>query len=585
MSSTAITTLPNELLTSILTNLTHSNPPNTDIPNLRLVSRRFNALASPFLIPSTSVSFTSSSLNDLERLANLPDLAKGVRKVEIIVSYYEAWLVCKGRMNDDPSDKETEMVRNEKDFWDRNGEKVDEEMRFGWERFVENCATNLRRQLHNMRNRRKWLEYRRDMEECHDEDEMEKDKEAEGIGEDIGTSSPSIGPRSETAEELETEKDRCRATLDTTFKKIDTQHEWLEQRPRKKAHRDYVSEAVKIPNEWRKVNEPDFKKENAAEKQRLILSAYEEYVNLFEDQEHVVQNGDGIKRLVKALEKFPALREIAIQDLKIAKTRGNSDSTYARRLRNDRLKERCLKPWKWSGTYKTAMFTSPPTHWISGLFTTLAETDARPTRFNIKLSLPKDMRKLRFSPQVLNAVIETVSRAKILHLNIDEWSQEELAGLGDFSKAFFSSSEVKELHMSMCSYFGFNEIPKVSLAGLLVLSLSKPHLSVIIFQYIPIRLGEMHTLVNNVKGTLKSFLGDGLYLLNSNWKEGIEVLRGLQNLEELELRCLRDGIIPYHDVIHLPTDLMREYVLRQRAINPLTDWEGRDGIIWKSSTQ
>jgi hypothetical protein len=583
MSSTIITTLPNELLTSILTHLTHSNLPNTNIPNLRLVSRRFNALASPFLIPSTSVSFTSSSLNDLERLANHPDLAKGVRKVEIIVSYFDAWLVCKGRISDDPSDKETEMVRNEKDFWDWNGEKV--EMRFGWERFVYNCATNLRQQFRTMGNRRKWVEFREEMEESQRQDEMEKDKEAEGIGEDIGTSSPSTGPGSETAEELETEKDRCRATLETTSKKIETQNEWLEQRPRKKGHRNYVSEAVRIPKEWCKVNDPEFKKENATDKQRLILSAYEEYVKLFEDQEHVVQNGNGIKRLVKALEKFPALREIAIQDLKMTKIGGKGDPTYARRLRNDRLKEKCIRPSKWSGTYKTAMFTSPPTHWISGLFMTLAETDIRPTRFDIKLSLPTDMRKLRFSPQVLNAVIETLSRAKILHLNIDEWSQEELTGLGDFSKAFSSSSEVKELHMSMGNSIGHRKIPKVSLNGVLVLPLSKPHLSVIIFQYIPIRLGEIHTLVNNVKGTLKSFLGDGLYLLDSNWIEGIEVLRGLQNLEELELRSLRDGLIPEHDVGHLPTDLMKEYVLRQRARNPLIDWKGRDGIIWRSSTQ
>jgi hypothetical protein len=358
-----------------------------------------------------------------------------------------------------------------------------------------------------------------------------------------------------------------------------------------------VSEAYGIPDEWVKVNQPDFEKEDATEEQRLILSAYEEYVKLFEDQERVVQNGDGIKRLVDALKKFPMLSQITVQDIKNTKLSGDEGPNYAEILSNSCLRKKCIRPWRWNGTTETSMFTSPPTHWISGLFTALADTDIRPTRFNIKLSAPADMRKLQFSPQVLNAMTKTLSQAKTLHLNIDEWarggswvenkdrSREELAGLGALSRAFFSSSEVKELSLSMGNYPGFRQIPMISLDDVLVLPLCKPHLSVIIFKQIPMMLGEMHTLVNSVKRTLKSFLSDSLYLLDSNWVEGIEVLRGLQNLEELEFTCPKGGETGLNYMSIWLTHMIEEYVLRQRAENPLIDWKGRDDIIVRSSAQ
>ncbi|KAF2792773.1 hypothetical protein K505DRAFT_362585 [Melanomma pulvis-pyrius CBS 109.77] len=82
---TTIATLPNDLLSSIASHLS----PSTCIRNLRLVSRRFNAVSSPYLISSTLVSFTSQSLLDLEELASRPVFAKGVEKVNADVSYVD----------------------------------------------------------------------------------------------------------------------------------------------------------------------------------------------------------------------------------------------------------------------------------------------------------------------------------------------------------------------------------------------------------------------------------------------------------------------------------------------------------------
>jgi hypothetical protein len=61
--------------------------------------------------------------------------------------------------------------------------------------------------------------------------------------------------------------------------------------------------------------------------------------------------------------------------------------------------------------------------------------------------------------------------------------------------------------------------------------------------------------------------------------EGIEVLRGLENLEDLELKYPKGGAFGYRYVSIWPTEIMKEYVLRQRAKNPLISWNGEDEMI------
>ena len=201
------------------------------------------------------------------------------------------------------------------------------------------------------------------------------------------------------------------------------------------------------------------------------------------------------------------------------------------------------------------------------------------------------MRCLQLSPQELNAVTKTLSRAEILDLTIDEWtrrgsyaenndrSRQELMGLSDISRAYFSSPSMKELRLSLGNYPSFHEIPKVSLDDFLVLPLSKSHLSVINFRNLPMKLGEMQTLVDSVKITAVFLSVESMYILDSNWLEGIEVLRGLENLEGLELKSPKGGAFGYRFVRTWPTVMMKEYVLRQTAKNPLIDWNGEDGMI------
>ncbi|KAH8588053.1 hypothetical protein B0O99DRAFT_693903 [Bisporella sp. PMI_857] len=67
----------------------HFLRPSQDVKTLRLVSKRCNELASPFLVNSIRVFFTSESLLRLETFAKNPAISNGVKTVEINVSYYD----------------------------------------------------------------------------------------------------------------------------------------------------------------------------------------------------------------------------------------------------------------------------------------------------------------------------------------------------------------------------------------------------------------------------------------------------------------------------------------------------------------
>jgi hypothetical protein len=81
--------LPYEILGNCIEYLEHSKE---DIQNLRLVSKRCNAVSSPFLLDSIRVCVTSSSLFIFETLSQHPVFSKSIRNVKIDVSYYDAKL-------------------------------------------------------------------------------------------------------------------------------------------------------------------------------------------------------------------------------------------------------------------------------------------------------------------------------------------------------------------------------------------------------------------------------------------------------------------------------------------------------------
>ncbi|KAJ4012428.1 hypothetical protein NW752_008117 [Fusarium irregulare] len=95
---TSINTLPLELLSAIFTHVRDSKNGQEAIGQCRLVSRRFREHASVFLINEITVRLSSESFSDLETIASHPVFSKGVKRVNINVSFYEAELAQNKQM-------------------------------------------------------------------------------------------------------------------------------------------------------------------------------------------------------------------------------------------------------------------------------------------------------------------------------------------------------------------------------------------------------------------------------------------------------------------------------------------------------
>jgi hypothetical protein len=94
-----IQNLPVELLNKILSYISEDRKNGQEsIKQSRLVSRHFNNVASPFLIPEVTVYLTLESFTRLEEICSHPLISKGVRKATIILCFYEEELANNRRL-------------------------------------------------------------------------------------------------------------------------------------------------------------------------------------------------------------------------------------------------------------------------------------------------------------------------------------------------------------------------------------------------------------------------------------------------------------------------------------------------------
>jgi hypothetical protein len=84
--------LPEELLTSVLTFLSYDRP-HVDIANCRLVSRRFRALSSPYLISTVVIADRWDTLQKLKEVLEHPYFSKYVTRLVWDASFYETSVV------------------------------------------------------------------------------------------------------------------------------------------------------------------------------------------------------------------------------------------------------------------------------------------------------------------------------------------------------------------------------------------------------------------------------------------------------------------------------------------------------------
>ncbi|KAF2872964.1 hypothetical protein BDV95DRAFT_605550 [Massariosphaeria phaeospora] len=345
------------------------------------------------------------------------------------------------------------------------------------------------------------------------------------------------------------------------------------------ADRQVMNIAAQIMQHWHDIHEDQFDDRYASKTQKILLESFGVYQDLVRDQELILET-QCMRRLVRILEKLVILKSIVVEDFENipAGNRWTQDE-----VSEARLKRNCLMPSPWQGTNKSQ--TTPPTDILSGLFEELAKSIIRPTAFEIRLTPPSDLRCIHFTREQFRAMRETLVRTKILSLQFLDVGicyaggedyrftadkrvlRDESSKLCDFVKGFFSSSTpLDELHLSLKGYanlslgyrrtFSFCDIfdsdytprclpPKMTMCS------------------VPFLLPELCRFVEVHNYSLKWF-GVDLILLRECWKDALDVLRGLENLEHLEFVLPRDHISNGSG-----KNPMEMYNLRETQRNPL----------------
>ncbi|KAL1612860.1 hypothetical protein SLS60_001090 [Paraconiothyrium brasiliense] len=478
----ALLSLSNELLANCFL---YSSYSKSDIQNLRLVSKRVNANASPFLVTKAHVSFNRNSIRDLETLSNHSVFSKSIKCVRIDVSYYDKLLAD------------------------------------SCHRFVEHNASELNYTLDLLsRATHRWY-----------------DKEGNV-------------------------KDEYRGDKEIFAKAYRVNKEW---------HRTAVAMAATEDNI----------KFDATEAQKLLIAAYEDYKELYSEQQAVLASGQGVERVSQALNKMTGLEEIVIEDLMFNQPRRNGRS-WVERFHIERLIESCLTKSRWKGSFMTAMETQPPVQIVTDLFAALAESSVRPASFSISITPPTDLRCVSFTTKQLETVRTVLAQAKELCLAVSSWDRrgslaenndrpkEELTGLCAFTRAFFSSTRLQKLQLSLGNYPCFYEIPKISLFDLLPMPLLTKDIFHIELQSAPLKMNELRALIDTMKDRIRSLALTKPYLLEGNWSDAIGMLRDLRKLESIDFKYPYGG--EYGDRRNGPGiehDLIESYILGKSNENPL----------------
>ncbi|KAH7116759.1 hypothetical protein B0J11DRAFT_100394 [Dendryphion nanum] len=480
--ATTIEALPNELLGSCFSHLSGNKPA---LNSLRLVSKRFYAASSPFLVPEITLKFTTQSFRDLETLATHPSFSRGIITVILDVGYYDPILADSLR------------------------------------RFSEHNASDMEQEI----------------------DILER------------TTNPYAVHRNK-------------------FKK------------------GLHSILIPIPKEWNNVNSDSFDPATATKSQSLLIHAHEEYKRLYAGQQEVLGKDGWAQRMVTALGKFPVLQGIIITDNDRRPRQTIKTSWRDNHKTEEVTYNRCLRSSHWKGSFRTAIDTEPPVHIIPELFHSLAESSIRPRFFDLRVTVPFDLRCMRMSTAQLNAIRTSLSRARKVYIWLQSWARrgslaenndrprDEMMALCNFTSACFSSKHLSDLHLSMDNYPVFYQIPTVSLADIFSFPLpSTKNLARLYLRNVPFKLNELRDFIESSQregGNELQWLNMySPWLLTGTWLKASKVLRGFGSmLEHFEFTFPRGAEFGDLRIRNKPsTRKFEDYVTGQTDVNPLEGWE------------
>lgn len=220
---------------------------------------------------------------------------------------------------------------------------------------------------------------------------------------------------------------------------------------------------------------------------------------------------------------------------------------------------------------------------IPQLFEALAASTVRPTEFKFEVGAPKDLSGFAMNNEQQLAISRVLEQSKeshcqILQRNDPKRSCEEVMALASFPQGIFNTPNLEAVTLQYFGH-GMNKgIPEVTVSDLLHLHPNaweqRPaKLKQFNMKGIPCTQQELRTFVDLFRDSLVEFEWMHMYLMDGKGAEALDILRGLNHLQRVNLAGLTgtksEERTPKYS--RLVWEAIRGYVAREIDENPLRE--------------
>ncbi|PGH04564.1 hypothetical protein GX51_03395 [Blastomyces parvus] len=290
---------------------------------------------------------------------------------------------------------------------------------------------------------------------------------------------------------------------------------------------------------------------------QMMANTFDVYNDRFVDQQAAIEDDTHLKRIGAAMSKLPrlhsfeifgnieTLNEIDYRSCSIAATMEwlNSDEVCSN-IVLDALESRGQKfshEQRFAGTF-------------NGIFVQLSEHKIFPFRLSVELNAPKRPLFFQADQAQQNAIRSAVQRAEHLSFAVRWWSKQraefdlllpdmfypEMPALASLTQPFFDTESVRSMTLDIHDYSIHNDPPCIYLSELLP-DCQWPQLQELSLTGLTFQEQELWQIVARIRNSLTILDMDGLRIYGGNWKNAFQILRGLDNLEEVSCRWPMGG--------------------------------------------
>ena len=320
--------------------------------------------------------------------------------------------------------------------------------------------------------------------------------------------------------------------------------------------------------------------------QSIVIKAYDEYRQRYEDQEKVKQGDLHLRRIRLALSSFDSLKSITIND-QDRRDQCKYQESESSQFSDARLMLLCLGAFAWKGAQGLlpGHETKPPVELISGLFHALWEGQIFPATFEVNITAPIHLSWLGFEEDQSRQISSILQRATDLSFLVREWSRRETHGdehsqhlqevihLGRLTAAFFDTNSLKSLTLDFEGYPLFCKRPRTRLFEMLP-ARQWPSLRTVAFRNVSFHQEELEDFVERHHLTVTSLEITEVFLLSGTWVESVEILRRLKSLKTVVFNEPGGGGVELQPWQYpkFPKELVEGYITRGSDRNPLKEY-------------